>query len=348
MDDSLTSRIRAIGAGALAVAVLFASACSGGDPEPAKKKQASDVPAGTIVFRRFTNPEQTQAALFTMATNQKGDRQITKPPADTIDSFPDWSPDGKQVVFHREFQDRPFEIHVVNADGSGEHQVDPRPPSWAGKTADEAHPAWSPDGRTLTFSWGLGKVSKLRGEDWIEVGGIGTMHPDGSGSKLVTQTTRPTTTEDSTVTWSPDGRRIAFTRLNKTDEPLDSNAIFVANADGSGAKRITPWDLMAQEPAWSPDGTVISFRSEPDNADDFIGEIYSVKPDGSELTQLTKAKGKQVLSMSFSTDSTWIVFGMEGVDHLPDLYVMRRDGSDLTPITRTPTWESTPDWSPGG
>jgi Tol biopolymer transport system component len=38
---------------------------------------------------------------------------------------------------------------------------------------------------------------------------------------------------------------------------------------------------------------------------------------------------------------------MEGVGHLPDLYAMRRDGSDVTPLTRTKTWESTPDWSPG-
>jgi Tol biopolymer transport system component len=62
--------------------------------------------------------------------------------------------------------------------------------------------------------------------------------------------------------------------------------------------------------------------------------------------QLTKAKGKQVLSMSFSPDSKWIVFAMEGVDHLPDLFVMRRDGTDVTPITRTSTWESAPDWAP--
>jgi Tol biopolymer transport system component len=104
---------------------------------------------------------------------------------------------------------------------------------------------------------------------------------------------------------------------------------------------------MAQEPAWSPDGTLISFRSEPNPSKDFIGEIYSVKPDGSDLTQLTKANGKQVLSMSFSTDSTWIVFAMEGVDHLPDLFAMRRDGSDVTQLTKTSVWESAPDWSPG-
>jgi Tol biopolymer transport system component len=328
----------------ITLAIVLLTACSGGDPE-SKKDAPSDVPAGTIVFRRFLDDQQQQAALFTMSTDGKNERQITKPPDYSIDSFPDWSPDGKQIVFHREFTDRPYEIHVVNADGSDEHQVDPRPPTWAGENGDEAAPAWSPDGKTLAFSWGLGKVGDIRGEEWIEVGGIGTVNVDGSDAKLATQTKRPTTTEDSVVTWSPDGKRIAFNRLNKTDEPLDAGAIFVANADGTGAKRITAWDLNATEPAWSPDGSVISFRSEP-TGEDFIGDIYTVKPDGSDLTQLTKAKGKQVFSMSFSTNSGWIVFGMEGVGHLPDLYAMKRDGSDVTPLTRTPKWESAPDWSP--
>lgn len=333
----------------IALATLLLAACSGGDPEPAKEATPSDVPAGTIVFRRFTNPEQTQAALFTMSTDGTGERQITKPPDGTIDTFPDWSPDGKQVVFHREFTDQPYEVHVVNADGSDEHQVDPgRPPFGpADSLSEEAEPAWSPDGKTVAFSWAYGSLGQIRGEEWIEVGGIATMSVDGSKPRPLTQTKRPTTTEDGAVTWSPDGGQIAFTRENKTAKPLDGTAVFVANADGTDAERITPWSLAGQEPAWSPDGELISFRSEPNQDEDFIGDVYTVKPDGSALKQLTKANGKQVLSMSFSPDSKWIVFAMEGVDHLPDLFVMRRDGSDVTPITRSSEWESAPDWAPG-
>ena len=322
------------------------SACSADDSTP--PKETVDVPPGTVVFRRFTNAEQTQAALFTMSTDGKDEHQITKPPEDAIDSFPDWSPDEKQVVFHREFTDRPYEVHIVNADGSDEHRVDQggSPIASGDQLSDASEPAWSPDGKTLAFTWAYGKFAQLRGGEWIEVAGIGTMRVDGSKATQVTQRKRPTTTEDKTVTWSPDGRRIAFTRQNKTDKPLDAKAIFVANADGTEARRVTPWEIAGQEPAWSPDGQLISFRSEPNDAEDFIGEIYTVKPDGSDLTQVTKANGKQVLSMSFSPDSRWIVFAMEGVDHLPDLFVMRRDGSDVTPITRTSTWESAPDWAP--
>jgi Tol biopolymer transport system component len=119
----------------------------------------------------------------------------------------------------------------------------------------------------------------------------------------------------------------------------------VANADGTGEQRITPWKLHADDPAWSPDGELISFRTEP-TGEEFVGDIDTVHPDGSDLTQLTHAKGKQVFATSFSPDGAWIVFAMTGVDELPDLYLMRRDGSHLTPLTRTPEWDSAPDWSP--
>jgi len=340
--------IRPVSGGLIALAIVLLAACSGGDPEP-KQKAAPDVPEGTIVFRRFLDDQQQQAALFTMSTDGKNERQITKPPDYSIDSFPDFSPDGKQIAFHREFTDRPYEVHVVNVDGSDEHRVDQggSPIGPADQLSEASEPAWSPDGKTLAFSWAYGKLSQLRSEEWIEVAGVATMSVDGSKPEQITQAKRPTKAEDGTATWSPDGRQIAFTRLNKTDKPLDASAVFVANADGTDARRVTPWELAGQEPAWSPDGTLIAFRSEPTD-EEFIGEVYSVKPDGSDLTQLTKAKGKQVLSMSFSPDSKWIVFAMEGVDHLPDLFAIRQDGSDVTPLTRTSKWESAPDWSPAG
>lgn len=343
MSPDRLPRIR-ITVSAVALAFTLLTACSGDDSGPAKSDRA-DAPSGTIVFRRFTNPEQTQAALFTVSTNGKNERQITHPPEDAIDSLPDWSPDAKQIAFHREFTDKPFEAYIVNADGTGERRVDPgRPPGTsANQVVSLADAAWSPDGRKLAVSMATGTPRDFE-EGEIEIR-IGTMAVDGSDAKLITQTKGPVGSEDRTATWSPDGRRIAFTRTNITNRPVDASAVFGVRADGKGAHRITPWSLDAEEPAWSPDGSLISFRSEPTDQD-FVGDIYTVKPDGSDRTQLTRTKGKQVFSTSFSSDSEWIVFGMTGVANLPDLYLMRTDGSDVTPLTRTPTWESAPDWSP--
>lgn len=117
---------------------------------------------------------------------------------------------------------------------------------------------------------------------------------------------------------------------------------------GSGEQQITPWDLRAADSAWSPDGALISFRSEPSRAQEYVGHLYTVTPDGSGLTQVTDHEdGTMVLGSSFSPDSRWIAFARGGVGGMPDIYVMRRDGSDLATITETQVWDSAPDWTAG-
>jgi hypothetical protein len=71
-------------------------------------------------------------------------------------------------------------------------------------------------------------------------------------------------------------------------------------------------------PAWSPKGDVIEFTSFRDG--DF--EIYTVKPDGSGVRQLTHTKGNDAHGI-WSADGEWIVFssGVEG----------RGDGERLQP-----------------
>ncbi len=341
------TRTRTGAAGAIAVAAVLLTACSGSDSEPAKASRTPEAEPGAIVFRRFLDAANSQAALFTMNPDGTGDKQLTNPPRGAIDSLPDWSPDGDRIVFHREFTGKPYEIYTVKADGSDEKQVDPGCPTGVtdDEICEESDPAWSPDGKAIAFSWPHGALKEVRGEETIEVRGIGVMALDGTGAELITQTKRPTHAEDETPTWSPDGRQIAFVRLNITAEPLDATAIFVAKADGSDERQITPWKLNAADPAWSPDGSLISFRSElPDT--DFVGDIHTVRPDGSGLTQLTRAKGKTVYGSSFSPDGSSIVFAMTGDSGLPDLFVMGKDGSNLKTLTSTPEWESAPDWSP--
>jgi Tol biopolymer transport system component len=79
----------------------------------------------------------------------------------------------------------------------------------------------------------------------------------------------------------------------------------------------------------------------------FRSNIYTVRPDGTGLTQLTRFAGDvEVLSSSYSPDGKWIVFSRTGQGGLPDLYVMQADGSNVRPLTRTAKWDSAPDWVP--
>ena len=99
---------------------------------------------------------------------------------------------------------------------------------------------------------------------------IFSMNPDGSG--LANLTNNPA--EDSYPTWSPDHNRIAF-----LSDRTGNSEIFVMNADGSGQTQLTDLTGQIWEPSWSGDGKKIAFTK------DF--EIYAIKVDGSDLTNLT-------------------------------------------------------------
>src|SRR5207244_616815 len=80
---------------------------------------------------------------------------------------------------------------------------------------------------------------------------------EGSGERLLRRES-PDSTHGflTSPAWSPDGKRIAFTRIDYTKAP--DYGVYVMNADGTGATKILD---DAGEPAWSPDGKSIAFLS---------------------------------------------------------------------------------------
>lgn len=84
--------------------------------------------------------------------------------------------------------------------------------------------------------------------------------------------------------WSPNGRWIAFARNSPT-------GLFVVHPDGTGLKAITPAadGSFSFGPAWSPDsGRLLFVRSKTDF--DLV-DLWIVRVDGSNLTQLTHLPG---------------------------------------------------------
>ena len=65
-------------------------------------------------------------------------------------------------------------------------------------------------------------------------------------------------------TWSPDGRRLAFTGFDGGRSDL-----FLVNADGTGFERLTDDKYADLQPAWSPDGRSIAFTTDRGPATDF-------------------------------------------------------------------------------
>src|SRR5262249_1462961 len=112
---------------------------------------------------------------------------------------------------------------------------------------------------------------------------------------------------------SPDGRRVLYTvsELAKWSENKRVTSIWVANADGSGARRFLGHETD-RAAAWSPDGRSIAFLAERDAGDktDDAAQIWILPADGGEATRLTDHKGA-IRGFDWASDSASIIFTAE-------------------------------------
>jgi Tol biopolymer transport system component len=135
-----------------------------------------------LVFVR--SDENGPVGIFETRLNGSGLRQIT-PPGMIVDAFygGSWSPSGDMILFAaRSAPDHRLTIWVVNADGSGLHEV-PITPACGGAFSDPKstscfYPGWSPDGRKIVFT----RISANGTQE-----NIYTVNADGSGLFQVTK-----------------------------------------------------------------------------------------------------------------------------------------------------------------
>jgi Tol biopolymer transport system component len=165
----------------------------------------------------------------------------------------------------------------------------------------------------------------------------------------------------SAPAWSPDGRRIAFvsgpgacildihraTFVSERDVGTRDVDISVANADGSGLRRLTRGPGVDCAPVWSPDGQKIAFqrllvRGEGEKIVGFDFDVYVINADGSEERNLTgDALSERPV---WSPDGRKIAFS-SGPDGAGGVYVMNADGSERRWLTRNRGYLA---WSPDG
>ncbi len=247
------------------------------------------------------------------------------------DSFPSkvvWTPDGKHIFFSRGFQG----IFRVDVAGSELQAIPANAPMGTPSSPGYALPALSPDGTRLAF------VARQGGQ--TRSAAIMVSALDGTGARRLTQDAEFNTHP----AWSPDGEEIAY---------IADGKLTVMRADGTGGRLLAPSvEAVAAVPEWSPYGSRIAFVGIQDDPIHRYA-VYSVRPDGTELTNL----GATASVPLWSPNDSRIAFLMPG-DRSPwalvgevGFYTLDTFWDDLVKVwtlDKTGIWVDNLSWSPDG
>jgi TolB protein len=268
-------------------------------------------------------------------------------------------------------------LFTMNADGTGRKQLTFGP----GK---DYMATWSLDGTRIAYLSTRGTCPKDSCLD--EPSALKVMSPDSGTSITIVDGLAGSSVGQ--ISWSPDGRRLAFAAV-RAEAVVSPSRLYVAEADGSGFRLLGDEGLAGFEPAWSPDGRQLVFMRlaptpglwliRPDGSDahpltkgtGFSWEFWNAQwsPDGSQLVYLSGAGGHQVWTVdadgtnerqlvSWNYDAWWPSWSPDGsriafVEAVPPIdegrfVVVDRDGSNPVVLDGPSIDGNTPIWSPDG
>lgn len=225
-------------------------------------------------------------------------------------AFPAISPDGKMVAYQFKPTGGQFQIYVMNMDGSNKHMI-------SDGQGVASLPTWAPDSKSLAYVEGADQTAGSVKEIW-------TAPIEGGSPKKLTSTGVALTYP----TWSPDGKSIVSAQIvgereykllimdntGANSKTLDEGVIirwplFSPSGDSilyytiSGVGNdINIYDLASErhssptknqgdnyQPAWSPDGKMITWASYPVGGSEH--KIVTSNRDGSNRVIVSSGEG---------------------------------------------------------
>ena len=214
-------------------------------------------------------------------------------------------------------------VYVMDGDGGSQSKV-----------AEGAYPAWHPDGQTISFLY--------EGDLWLT---------DLNGSTQENFTNgRVRLGSCVPVSWSPDGRQIAY--WGNFNQGV---GVYAMGVNGRNDQIVSAGWTRDGRVSWSPDGRRIAYSEmlkldPPFNR--FGSDIFVVNVNGSHRGNLTVNPAPYNMSASWSLNGKKIAYVASPKPFLwlppHNIHVMNADGTNPVMLTEEERWayESNPTWSP--
>lgn len=251
----------------------------------------------TVLFSRSIDQGKTWE-LFLIPSSGGQARRLSADRLPVSANRPNWSTKNNLITFTGESSDGRGSVWLINADGT-----QPRQLAASGLSDKVFYPNWYPDGKLAVVDYGAGNGGVIKQIDLKKematpltnlqqvLAGMPSVSPDGkwiafAGQKnqgqaydqtknsiwLMGQTGQPQLLESNqgrTPSWSPDGQWLAFE--SDRGSPNHLYAAFVIGRGGKGLKQITPYELNANHPVWSPNGKLLVFSAQHSESRDATG-----------------------------------------------------------------------------